>query len=70
MRDLRNYAARRRRVRPFDHLIKLGNAEAFHDSLLAFRVADHAAVVLDLNGTAFTFFFLIHFFGSRHLGAV
>jgi len=61
MRDLCNYAARRRRVRPLDHLIKLRNAKAFHDRLLAFRVADHAAVVLDPNGTAFAFFFLIHF---------
>lgn len=61
MRYLCDNAASRRRVDPLDRLVELGDTETLDDSLLLFRVADHAPVILDLDlAVAVCFYFLCH----------
>lgn len=63
VRDLRDDAAHRRSVLPFDRLVQLGYAERLDDSFLLFRVADRAAIILYLDRAArFCVSFLCHFF--------
>ena len=60
MRNLRDDASHRRRIRPRNLLIELRNAETRYDQLLFLRVADRAAIVLDRDRAACVFFFLCH----------
>ena len=53
MRDLRDNAACRRRIRTDNRLVELCDAQALDDLFLFLRVADHAPVILDLDLPAF-----------------
>lgn len=55
MRNLRDDATHRRSVRTRNLLVHLRDAQAFNDCLLALRVADRAAVILDRNRSACVF---------------
>ena len=60
MRDLRDDASHRWRVRSRNLLIELRDAETRYDQLLILRIADRAAIILDRDRSACFFFFLCH----------
>ena len=60
MRDLRDDAPHRRRIRPRNLLVELRYSKARHDQLLLLSIADRTAIVLDRYRAACVFFFLCH----------
>jgi len=61
MRNLRDNTPRRRRVRPRDGLVQLGDAKVANNVLLLLRIPDRASVILYLDRPAARIlFFLSH----------
>jgi hypothetical protein len=60
VRDLRDDASHRGRIRARDLLIELRDSKARYDQLLILRVADRTSIVLDRDRAACVFFFLCH----------